>query len=584
MRDISRRRFFYFGAASSALAAGCATQATGPLGQAEKSVTAFDGEASFSHGVAAGDATSDAVILWSRISPIADNGPIQGMVFISTEASDIENLSQLEKGSLTTLPTQRSVVFSTNKDRDYTIKIDVKALKPATQYYYAFAVETVSGVVVSPMGRAKTLPKTGTAPFKAAVVSCSNFPFGFFNVYDAIAKRDDVDAVIHLGDYLYEYGSDGYGSEVGAKIGRIVEPAHEIISLDDYRKRHAQYKADENLQKAHARAVWYCSWDDHESANDSYRTGAQNHQEETEGPWSTRKTQAIQAYLEWMPVRDPDAGKALGSIYRGFDIGDLASLFMLESRLLARSIPLSFGDAMAVPEDQRMAKVQEIIAETMNPERSMLGDVQENWLAAEFKRSVSEGKKWQVLGNQVIMAKVKTPNVAAVLSDEQKKAIYAKAPYAEQYIEFSKFGLTWNMDAWDGYVAARERLYASAKSANARLVTLTGDTHTAWANDLHDKDGELRGVEFGCTSVTSAGLGDIMPIPQINALMEEKNDEVRFFDAFGRGYTMLSLSKDAVDAEFVKVSDVYTPEYTVETVKSMRSTAQDSSMSKLTSL
>lgn len=584
MRDISRRRFFYFGAASSALAAGCATQAGSNLGLAERSVQTFDGEVSFNHGVASGDATSDAVILWSRVTPNVENGPIQGVVFVSTDVTEIENLTQLEKGALSALPAQRGAVFTTNIERDYTVKIDMKALSPATQYYYAFVIETHSGIVVSPMGRAKTLPKSGTAPFKAAVVSCSNFPFGYFNVYDAISKRDDVDAVIHLGDYLYEYGSDGYGSEVGAKIGRVVEPAHEIVSLEDYRKRHAQYKADEGTQNAHARAVWYCSWDDHESANDSYRTGAQNHQPEKEGPWSRRKAQAIQAYLEWMPVRDPEAGKALGSIYRSFDIGDLASIFMLESRLLGRSQPLTFEDAMKVPEEQRMAKVQEIVAETMNPERSMLGDVQENWLATEFKRSVSEGKKWQVLGNQVIMAKVKTPNVAAVLSDAQKEAIYSKAPYAKQYIEFSKFGLTWNMDAWDGYVAARERLYASAKSANARLVTLTGDTHTAWANDLHDEAGELRGVEFGCTSVTSAGLGDILPIPQMNALMEEKNEDVRFFDAFGRGYTMLSLSADAVDAEFVKISDVYTKNYTVETVKSMRSTVQNKGMSKLNSL
>ncbi len=584
MRDISRRRFFYFGAASSALAAGCATPSASDLGLVERAVSAFDGEVNFGHGVAAGDATANAMILWSRVTPTTENGPIQGVVFVSTDAKDIENLSQLEKGSLATLPMPKSAVFTTNSDRDYTVKIDMKGLTPATQYYYAFVVETRSGITVSPMGRAKTLADSGTAPFKAAIVSCSNFPFGFFNVYDAIAKRDELDAVIHLGDYLYEYGSDGYGGDVGAKLGRVVEPAHEIVSLEDYRKRHAQYKADESLQKAHARAVWYCSWDDHESANDSYRTGAQNHQPDKEGPWSTRKALAVQAYLEWMPVRDPVAGRTRASIYRGFEIGDLASLFMLESRLLGRSKPLTFEDAMKVPGDQRMAKVQEIIAETMNPERSMLGEVQEKWLAAEFKRSTSEGKKWQVLGNQVIMAKVKTPNVAAVLSDEQKEAIYSKAPYAKQYIEFSKFGLTWNMDAWDGYVAARERLYASAKAANARLVTLTGDTHTAWANDLHDKEGELRGVEFGCTSVTSAGLGDILPIPQINALMEEKNEEVRFFDAFGRGYTLLSLSEEAVDAEFIKVSDVYTPNYSLDTVKTMRSTALNSGMSKLKSL
>ncbi len=581
MPNLSRRRFFSLGVASSALTAACSTHPNGNEAvSSPRSLQAYDGDLAFDHGVAAGDATSEAMIVWSRITPITGSGPIEVLVFVSDDISEIANLNQVEQGGLASVPV-KSFRFTTTQDRDFTVKVDLLGLKPATQYYYAFAVETTAGVIVSPIGQAKTLPAEGKAPYKIAVVSCSNFPFGFFNVYDSIANKDDVDAVVHLGDYLYEYGTDGYGGDVGEKLGRQHAPEHELLTLADYRQRHAQYKSDPLLQKAHAAAVWYCSWDDHESANDSYRTGAENHQPEKEGPWSERKAQAIQAYLEWMPVRDPVAGSVMGSVYRSFDIGDLATLFMLESRLLGRSKPLSFEPAMALPANEAFGKVQEIIAETQNPERTMLGPVQEAWLDTGLKASTSKGKVWQVLGNQVIMARVNTPNVSAILSEEQKQEIYAAAPYAKPYVEFSKYGLVWNMDAWDGYVAARERLFASAKDANARLVTLTGDTHTAWANELHDKNGERRGVEFGCTSVSSAGLGDTLPIPQLNELMAEKNKDVRFFDAFGRGYTLVTLKQEAVEAEYIKVSTVFAPEYSEETVLITQSSATEQGVSAL---
>src|SRR5262249_20724079 len=153
-----------------------------------------------------------------------------------------------------------------------------------------------------------------------------------------IAKRRDIHAVCHIGDYIYEYGQNGYGGEVGKHLGRNHEPANECVSLADYRKRYAQYRTDPDLQAAHAVAPCVVAWDDHETANNSSRDGAENHQPETEGTWSARKAAAVQCYLEWMPMRDPPPGRPREAIYRTFDIGDLATLFMLESRLIARGI------------------------------------------------------------------------------------------------------------------------------------------------------------------------------------------------------------------------------------------------------
>ena len=583
MVDLSRRSFFGIGAAG-AIAAGCATNNVVPT--EEPKFKAADTALSFEHGVASGDATSTAAVLWTRVTPAAETSGFEVMCFVTETRSELEALVEAAPDNVMVAGVSSMAKLATSPASDFTVKVDfgaeeVSALSPSTTYYYAFAVMDVDGFKLSPIGQFKTLPVDGTAPFKAAFVSCSNLPFGFFNAYEAIAKRDDVDAVIHLGDYIYEYGRDGYGGDVGAQIGREVEPPHEIVKLDDYRQRYAQYRRDPMLQAAHAACVWYTTWDDHESTNNSYRTGAENHQPDTEGEWSVRKAQAVQAYLEWMPVRDPKAGMALGSIYRSFDIGDLATLFMLEGRLTGRSVELTYASALKLPEEEQMAGIQGILAEAASEERTMLGAVQEEWLAEGLKASTGSGKKWQILGNQVIMARVKAPNVADALPAEEKEAIYAKAPYMKPYIEFTRFGLPLNLDAWDGFVAARERLYKSAEDAGARLVALTGDTHTAWANELYDMQGARRGVEFGCTSITSPGFGTMLPMPQLNTMMAEKNEEVVYYDAFDHGFTLLTVAEDKVSADFIKVSEILKPEYTVSNSARFEVTPTDASVSGL---
>src|SRR5262245_61219369 len=348
MTKLTRRGALGFGAAG--LAAACATT-EGP---------SYTGKAAFNHGVASGDPTQGKVIIWTRVTPeTAGPVPVRWIV-----ARDPAFKTIVRRGTFTTGP-----------ERDYTVKVDVDGLSAGATYHYYF----IAGRTASQGGVTKTLPGGGTADYHLAVVSCSNWPFGYFNAYREIAKRKDVDAVIHLGDYIYEYGQTGYGGNVGKELGRNHEPASECVKLADYRTRYAQYRSDPDLQAAHAAAPWFCTWDDHETANNSYATGAENHQPETEGTWSERKAAAVQCYLEWMPVRDPVPGRPREAIFRKFDIGDLATLFLLESRLIARGPDLSIDEVGLAPDNQKQAVANAIMAKVNDPNRTLLGPEQEAW-------------------------------------------------------------------------------------------------------------------------------------------------------------------------------------------------------------
>jgi len=352
--------------------------------------------------------------------------------------------------------------------------------------------------------------------------------------------------------------------------------------LDDYRTRHAQYKTDPDLQAAHAAAPWLCTWDDHESTNNSYRSGAENHNPEAgEGNWTDRKQAAVQAYLEWMPVRDPEVGKPREALYRRFDFGDVASVICLETRLTGRSDEISwFTEIGGLEAAQVPLAAARTMVKVQNAERTMLGAVQEEWLDEQFKDSTAKNKSWQVLANQIVMARVRPPNFTQTLTDAQKAA--QDVGYIQQLIPFSQLGLPFNLDAWDGFPAARDRLYASAKAAGARLVTLTGDTHTAWANTLVDADGERRGVEFGCTSVTSPGLGlYIKEVPDLGQQFVDANPEVDFYDPFDNGWTVVTLTKDEVRADYRKVSDVTQETFEARAVTSFAAQRDGGGLTKL---
>ncbi|MEZ5953716.1 MAG: alkaline phosphatase D family protein [Hyphomonas sp.] len=546
--------------------------ATGTLGLAACATVpvggeTYDGEVAFEHGVASGDPLSDRVILWSRVTPKSGTGPVPVRYDVTNAAGAVVATGLL----------------SADAAHDFCIKADAAGLEPGTAYTYRFSALTKGGEIASPVGRTRTTARTGDAPVRLVVISCSNWQFGFFNAYAALAQEPDVDAIVHLGDYIYEYGTDGYGGEVAGLIGRPHDPPTECISLSDYRRRHAQYKTDPNLQAAHAAAPWICTWDDHESANDSYRTGAENHNpDEGEGLWSDRKMAAIQAYYEWQPIREPETGKLASAVWRSFDFGNVATVCALETRLTGRSEGLDWFAALSglTEESAIVQRAQETLVKANDPERTMMGTEQEAWLDGELARSVSAGKTWQVLANQVVMAKVALPKLQQTLTPAQ---IAAQAnPFVQQMIGFSALGLPMNLDAWDGYPAARERLYASVARSGARLVTLAGDTHTAWANTLHDAAGTRRGVEFGCTSITSPGSGTaVTDIPDLGAQFAAANKDVDWHDPFGHGYIMVTLTPEAASAEFKKVSDILGPDWSLDTVSAWTASPEDKGVSCL---
>ncbi|GIU66995.1 alkaline phosphatase D family protein [Candidatus Phycosocius spiralis] len=538
-------------------------------------------QALFSHGVASGDPLPTQVIIWTRVTPRLPGGDVTVTWKVATDS----NLTQIVKrGSV-----------KTQASRDHTVKVDVSGLKPGQVYYFGFAV----GNEISTIGRTQTAPQSGGDQLKIALVSCSNFPAGWFNAYQAIARRGDVDLVLHVGDYIYEYGPGEYATEWGKTVGRVPDPPKECTTLSDYRLRYAQYRSDPDLQAAHACAPWLVTWDDHETSNDAYKDGAENHNPAKEGPWSLRKAAALQAYYEWLPLRDPAPGKSFEAINRSFDWGDLATIAMLETRVIARSFQLDYatdldpalfdvtsGKPVKITDAARLATLdpkalpQGVMAlpdldafkanKLNDPSREMLGANQQAWLAEVLKTSVAKGKRWQILGNQVIMGRVTSPDFKAGLPKEVRDAIAKVRPETLAFFELSQFNVPFNLDAWDGYPAARERLYDIAKQAGARLVVCTGDTHAAWANNLFDAKGELRGVEFGGTSVTSPSLADSFANfgitgSDLNTLINQANEEVVWHDETQRGYTMVTVTKDAVCGEFMAVDTVKSKTFLVTT-------------------
>lgn len=259
----------------------------------------------FLHGIASGDPTPSAVILWTRVTPDTD-----GDVKVGWEIASDANFTQMISNGETT----------TNADRDYTVKVDAIGLDSGTAYYYRF----MSGEQVSSVGMTKTLPEGAVEQVKLAVMSCANFPAGYFNVYELAGQQEGLDAVVHLGDYIYEYGRGGYASEHAAELGREVLPAGELFTLSDYRTRYGQYRSDESLQTLHAKVPFITVWDDHEVANDTWSGGAENHNE-GEGDFEARKMGALQAYFEWLPIRPWREGNH-EEIYRSFSFGDLVEI------------------------------------------------------------------------------------------------------------------------------------------------------------------------------------------------------------------------------------------------------------------
>ncbi|MEL7444812.1 MAG: alkaline phosphatase D family protein, partial [Pseudomonadota bacterium] len=459
--SVSRRGLFQIAGASAAVAATPAAARNFGTG--------------FTHNVASGEPSKDSVLLWTRY--VGDQ-----TVELEWQVSDSEDFtSVIAEGQVTASP-----------DHDFCAKAVATGLAANSWYFFRF---TAPGGSQSPIGRTRTLPEGPTTKFKMAVFSCSNFGFGYFNAYAHAAEANDCDLAVHLGDYIYEYSNKNYPNPSQAVSGRDIAPETEIVALADYRLRYATYRADPDLQRLHQILPMISVWDDHESTNDSWKDGAQNHQPESEGEWSVRKEVSKRVYREWLPVSDQP--------YAQYDVGDLATLFRLDTRLEGREEQFSIEKLLKGKNDPE-AMLASLTAfgkgDYLDPNRQLLGASQEQWLIEGLNGSKRRGATWQVLVQQVLMGKVMAPqslfaSIPDGLPDYLKRRLQAGALARQAELPL-------NMDAWDGYPAARDRLFKGALEANANLVVLAGDTHNAWNFDLMHEN-EPVGVEFGVSSVSS---------------------------------------------------------------------------------
>jgi len=500
---------------------------------------------SFDHGIASGDPLQDRVILWTRVSGATKPVTVCWQIARDDAFSEIVGSGRI----------------TTDAWRDHTVKVDATGLAPGTPYWYRFR----AGAATSPVGRTRTLPEQ-TNRVVLAMVCCSLHSNGYFNGYRAVADLPEVDAVVHLGDYIYEYGAGlmDYGMGNGRLLGRIPEPLHATATLDDYRRRHAQYKRDEDLQAAHARAPWICVFDDHEICDNPWKSGAANHHPD-EGPWAARKAAAIKAYREWLPIRDP-AG-TLGetqaeTVYRAFRFGKLAELIMVETRLLARSEQLDYGRDVPIGADGR-PDFSAFRARLEDPARELFGARQRQWLETTLKASVADEVRWQVLSSQVLMAKLTGPDLAPALAALRPAVAAAPATLRDRFDLLSQVfrqapPLPLNLDAWDGYPAERERLYALFKASGARPIVVSGDSHCAWANQLHDASGALVAVEIGVTAISSPTrwLDAWLPDLHVADLLAQTNDEVVAACDRHNGFVRLTLTPEGVRGEWMALDTI----------------------------
>jgi alkaline phosphatase D len=461
----------------------------------------------FYYGVASGDPTNNSVIIWTKAEPANQETSVKIDWLI---ASDSALQKVVQKGTI-----------NASAVDNYTASADVKNLRPGTHYYYQFS----SGGKKSVIGRTKTAPQQ-TDSLKFAVVSCSNYEAGFFNAYRAISARNDLDAVIHLGDYIYEYGAGAYGDSV---LKRKHIPSKEIIDLDDYRARYAQYRLDKDLQELHRLHPFIVVWDDHEVANNSYKDGAQNHQPATEGSWKKREAEAVKAYFEWLPIRHFD-----NTIYRKFQYGNLAELFMIDGRLAGRD-----------------KQADSVTQNYQQEDRTLLGKEQFNWLVKGLTTSKA---KWKIIGNDVMMSYI---NYANLLPKESP--IF--------------------LDMWDGYPSERRRLFTEIKKADTKnIVVITGDIHCSWGMEItaSPKDSNASttastgpiGAEFITPSITSRSFGEVINNAQrtviAESLLTKTNQHLKFVNLTNHGYLILTLNNRKAQSDWFFVQTIAQPQQPAE--------------------
>ncbi|WP_237296694.1 alkaline phosphatase D family protein [Streptomyces sp. 3211] len=516
--------------------AAAATAALAPLTSLGASAAHAAGTApAFLHGVASGDPLPDGVLLWTRVTPTPEAVPGSGLgpaTQVGWEVASDKAFSQVVASGTVTA----------GAAADHTVKVDVRGLQPQTPYWYRFT----AGGSVSPAGRTLTTPahETTTAGVRFGVVSCANWEAGYFSAYRHLAARTDLHAILHLGDYIYEYQSGGY-PEAKYTV-RQHEPKHEIVSLADYRTRHGKYKTDADLQALHQAHPVIAIWDDHEFANDAWNGGAENHTPGAEGEWAARAAAAKQAYFEWMPVR----ASVAGTCYRRLRFGTLADLHLLDLR--------SFRS--------QQAKVGS--GSVDDPERTITGRAQLDWLKSGLAGSPAT---WKLVGTSVMISPVAFGSLPAHLLKPLTKLL-----------GLPEGGIAANVDQWDGYTDDRKELLGHLKDRGVKnTVFLTGDIHMAWANEVPMNMATYPGsgtaaTEFVVTSVTSDNLDDILHVlPDTLSLVAESaikaaNWHVKWLDMDAHGYGVLDVTAERSQMDYYAVSDKRQPGATSAWTRSYR--------------
>ena len=455
----------------------------------------------FYHGVASGDPLEDRVIIWTRITPM-DSTVINPTVNWEL-SSDLDFTNILQNGSNTT-----------DASNDFTIKVDVTGLSANSYYYYRFEYQGDYSMI----GRTKTAPNGWSDQLRFGFVSCSDYRQGYFTAYRKLAERNDLDAIVHLGDYIYEGR--------GGPSNRLHEPDANAYRLQDYRTRFSQYRLDPDLMRCHQVHPFVIIWDDHDIVVDALRDTSYRHDATLYGPYSDRKYAAVKAIREWLPIRDD-----ISEFYKNWKklpFGNLVDLFTIDVRLYDRDrIPNSITDTIFG-----------------NPNHKILGPVQMNWINNSLNNSTA---KWKLIANQLVLGHLQI------------------------------LGTPVTFENWDGYPAERLQFLNNLSNNSVdNTIVLTGDFHCSFAMDitpdpynstLYDPasgNGSLA-TEFVVPSITGDNFdeGNDFGLPNAAVavdLIKLTNPHVKFTELEGHGYILLDLDSSRAQAEFWYMSDIRNPE------------------------
>lgn len=506
----------------------------------------------FTHGVASGDPLQDRVIIWTRFVPA--NGDRIGW-----EVSEDENFARIA----------RSGTAQARLENDFCVKADVAGLQPGRRYFYRF----LSGADPSPTGQTRTAPAGPTQSFTAALTSCSNFGFGYFHAFGAIAQREDIDVVLHVGDYIYEIRRGAYPDTADIVPGRLIEPSGDTVTLNDYYQRYASHHTDASLQEMRRLKPLCAIWDDHEIANDAWRGGAQAHFS-NQGAYADRVAAADKAFHDWLPIRRAGPGYRQ---YRSFDWGDLARVLLLDARYIGRDRQLdfrAFANRLAGAGANAQALLEQWRREDLdNPARSMLSAAQEQWLSETLAESKARGQTWQMIAQQVVLGEQRWNAGAARMLPQGSSSL----DWVSRNERLGALGVSWNQDGWTGYGAARQR-FIDACERNARnALVLAGDSHNCWLSNIPAAaNGRRAAIEFAGGSVSSPGFERTLTNAQPGereASFRAANADLAYCDIGRRGYGALKLTREGCASEWAAVGDVRSPVAAAPTVTRIEAAA-----------